>query len=172
MLGVLLKHMFLQPDFHLTVIPFASCSDSIKSLIGLGFPNSTILHITFKISLNAGWSLISLPFVQTNTSIQAVLSSIDGEWDYVYNPDTEELTTYEVEPTPEKEGEWEEEYTGIIILAIIIIILIIAFSVLVGRRKGKKKKQPSKKTGKKTTKKETTKKKPTKKETTKKKTKK
>ncbi|MCK4266553.1 MAG: Ig-like domain-containing protein, partial [Thermoplasmata archaeon] len=39
--------------------------------------------LSCSISLHGGWNLISLPLIQTNTSILAVLSSIDGEWDYV-----------------------------------------------------------------------------------------
>lgn len=35
-----------------------------------------------QIPLSAGWNLVSIPAVQSNTSIGAVLSSIDGQWKY------------------------------------------------------------------------------------------
>jgi hypothetical protein len=37
----------------------------------------------FVIPLNEGWNLISLPLIQANTSIDQVLSSINGKWDYI-----------------------------------------------------------------------------------------
>ncbi len=37
----------------------------------------------FSIPLQLGWNLISVPLVQANTTIQSVLSSIDGKWDVV-----------------------------------------------------------------------------------------
>ncbi|MBA1340637.1 MAG: hypothetical protein C5S40_00685 [ANME-2 cluster archaeon] len=43
---------------------------------------------TYSIELTPGWNLISLPLVQANTSVQAVLSSIDGSWDVVKYYDT------------------------------------------------------------------------------------
>ncbi len=38
---------------------------------------------SFGIEIHAGWNLISLPLVQSNTSILAVLDSIDGQWDVI-----------------------------------------------------------------------------------------
>ena len=61
----------------------------------------------------------------------------DGEWNYVYDPETEELTEYEAEPTP-----YKEDYTGIILLGLLIIIIIIIFFYMVMK---KKKTEPPKK---------------------------
>jgi len=49
-----------------------------------GIPGSS----PFELSLSLGWNLISLPLVQSNESIMAVLQSISGNWDYIqaYNP--------------------------------------------------------------------------------------
>ena len=44
--------------------------------------NFTVLS-SFDITLTTGWNFISLPLVQANTSILTVLSSIEGQWDYV-----------------------------------------------------------------------------------------
>ncbi len=55
---------------------------SNQTTITTGTNQQIDVHTRLKISLNTGWNLVSLPLVQTNTSIQAVLSSIDGEWDY------------------------------------------------------------------------------------------
>ena len=41
-----------------------------------------------EIPLTIGWNLISFPLVQSNTSILAVLASIDGQWDTVKYYDT------------------------------------------------------------------------------------
>ena len=41
------------------------------------------IQVLVVIPLNIGWNLISLPSEQTNTSIEAVLSSIDGKYDRV-----------------------------------------------------------------------------------------
>jgi len=38
---------------------------------------------TFEIPLSLGWNLISLPLIQYDESINAVLSSIAGKWDYI-----------------------------------------------------------------------------------------
>lgn len=35
----------------------------------------------YDISLESGWNLISVPLIQTDTSISTVLSSIEGKWD-------------------------------------------------------------------------------------------
>lgn len=47
---------------------------------------------TFNITLDEGWNLISLPLEQRNESIDVVLSSINGKWDYIqaYDPLTPE----------------------------------------------------------------------------------
>ncbi|MBU4143590.1 MAG: right-handed parallel beta-helix repeat-containing protein [Candidatus Thermoplasmatota archaeon] len=56
---------------------------------------------SFDIEIHAGWNLISLPLVQTNTSILSVLSSIDGQWDVVkyYDAITKTWKTYRVGAT-------------------------------------------------------------------------
>ncbi|MDO9538290.1 MAG: Ig-like domain-containing protein, partial [Thermoplasmata archaeon] len=53
---------------------------------------------SFNISLHAGWNLISLPLIQTNTSVLSVLSSIDGQWDVVkyYDAITKTWKSYRV----------------------------------------------------------------------------
>jgi uncharacterized membrane protein/predicted GH43/DUF377 family glycosyl hydrolase len=38
---------------------------------------------TFDIDIHYGWNLISLPLVQADTSVPAVLASIEGQWDMV-----------------------------------------------------------------------------------------
>jgi hypothetical protein len=43
---------------------------------------------SFNIPLHAGWNLVSIPLVQTNTSILSVLSSIAGQWSVVKYYDT------------------------------------------------------------------------------------
>ncbi len=42
----------------------------------------------FNINLSPGWNLISLPLIQSNESLESVLSSIDGKWDKImtYDP--------------------------------------------------------------------------------------
>jgi len=47
-----------------------------------------VISDTFDISLSPGWNFISFPLVQSNTSILAVLASIDGQWDLVKYYDT------------------------------------------------------------------------------------
>jgi hypothetical protein len=39
---------------------------------------------SYQIDLEEGWNLISLPLMQTNTSVDAVFSSIDGQYNAVY----------------------------------------------------------------------------------------
>ena len=39
--------------------------------------------ITYNITLTLGWNLISLPLTQSDESIDSVLSSIAGKWDYI-----------------------------------------------------------------------------------------
>ena len=41
----------------------------------------TVLPLPFSLSLAEGWNLISLPRIQSESDIQSVLSSIDGEYD-------------------------------------------------------------------------------------------
>jgi len=48
-----------------------------------GSATVSIIEHTFNIDLISGWNLISIPLIQTNTSIPNVLSSIDGKWDSV-----------------------------------------------------------------------------------------
>ncbi|MCK4266884.1 MAG: right-handed parallel beta-helix repeat-containing protein [Thermoplasmata archaeon] len=60
-----------------------------------GMPEEPTLNIT----LSQGWNLISLPLIQSNESINAVLSSISGKWDYVqaYNAtDPDHWKTYSI----------------------------------------------------------------------------
>jgi hypothetical protein len=38
---------------------------------------------TYDITLNEGWNLVSLPLEQQDESIDQVLSSITGQWDYI-----------------------------------------------------------------------------------------
>ena len=45
------------------------------------YTNTTTLP--FEISLIEGWNLISLPLIQNHESIDRVLNSIDGKWDYI-----------------------------------------------------------------------------------------
>jgi len=47
---------------------------------------------TYEISLELGWNLISLPLVQDDTSIEAVLASVDGLWDNVKYYDSSDPT--------------------------------------------------------------------------------
>jgi len=49
--------------------------------------NFTVLAL-YEVQLQEGWNLISLPFEQTNESIEAVLSGIDGKYDRImaYDP--------------------------------------------------------------------------------------
>lgn len=44
--------------------------------------NFTVLAL-YGIQLHEGWNLISVPFVQVNTSIKEVLKDIDGKWDFI-----------------------------------------------------------------------------------------
>ncbi|MCK4266115.1 MAG: hypothetical protein KAX31_02470, partial [Thermoplasmata archaeon] len=44
--------------------------------------NFTVLA-TYEIQLHEGWNLISVPFVQVDTSISEVLRDIDGKWNYI-----------------------------------------------------------------------------------------
>jgi hypothetical protein len=44
--------------------------------------NFTVLAL-YGIQLHEGWNLISVPFVQVNTSIKEVLRDIDGKWDFI-----------------------------------------------------------------------------------------
>lgn len=48
----------------------------------------TVMPPFYNISLSEGWNLISIPLVQSNESIEQVLSSISGKWDCVqtYDP--------------------------------------------------------------------------------------
>ncbi len=50
--------------------------------------NTTVIVTYFEIPLHAGWNLVSIPLVQTNTSILSVLSSIAGQWSVVKYYDT------------------------------------------------------------------------------------
>lgn len=43
----------------------------------------TNVPISYDIPLKQGWNMISLPLIQSNTSLEAVLHSIDGLWDNV-----------------------------------------------------------------------------------------
>lgn len=45
--------------------------------------------VTYGMALSPGWNLISLPLIQTNSSILSVLDSINGEYDAVYTYETE-----------------------------------------------------------------------------------
>ncbi|MCK4266520.1 MAG: hypothetical protein KAX31_04505, partial [Thermoplasmata archaeon] len=58
--------------------------------------NFTLLAI-YEIPLQEGWNLISVPFIQVNTSIDEVLRDIDGKWNYIqwYDPtDTDHWKSY------------------------------------------------------------------------------
>lgn len=49
----------------------------------------------YVIQLSEGWNLISIPFIQENTDLGTVLSSIDGEWDLIqyYNTTDDDWKT-------------------------------------------------------------------------------
>jgi len=73
----------------------------------------------------------------------------DGEWDYIYNLETEDLSEY----IPETKG---EDYTALIILAVVIILIgCVLFYYLIYHKKPEKtvkktdKKQPKNKSDKK-----------------------
>ena len=48
---------------------------------------------TFSISLDAGWNLISIPLKQTDTSVENVLNSINGQYDVVKYYDSTDINS-------------------------------------------------------------------------------
>jgi hypothetical protein len=58
---------------------------------------------SFNISISAGWNLISIPIIQTDTSVEGVLSTISGNWDVVKYYDSTDASdpwkTYRVNGT-------------------------------------------------------------------------
>jgi hypothetical protein len=44
---------------------------------------ATFVQITYTVNLTQGWNLVSVPLIQSNTSIQSVLSNISGKYDIV-----------------------------------------------------------------------------------------
>ncbi|MCK5396804.1 MAG: right-handed parallel beta-helix repeat-containing protein, partial [Thermoplasmata archaeon] len=50
--------------------------------------------ITYNVTLSTGWNLISLPLIQSDESIDSVLSSIDGDWDRVKLYDSQSLNPW------------------------------------------------------------------------------
>lgn len=58
------------------------CADNYPLMMPIEFE-----FMNHNYSLSEGWNLISLPFIQCNESIETILSSIAGKWDYiqVYN---------------------------------------------------------------------------------------
>ncbi|MCK4758219.1 MAG: Ig-like domain-containing protein, partial [Thermoplasmata archaeon] len=74
----------------------------------------TVVH-SFDISLASGWNFVSFPLVQTNTSILAVLSSIDGLWDLVQYYDATDASdhwkTYDINKPSVLNDLWNIDHT-------------------------------------------------------------
>ncbi|MCK4265637.1 MAG: right-handed parallel beta-helix repeat-containing protein, partial [Thermoplasmata archaeon] len=69
----------------------------------------------YDIQLDPGWNLISLPLVQADTSIFTVLSSIEGQWDYVRYYDAadkkDHWKAYSIYKPPSLNDLWELDHT-------------------------------------------------------------
>jgi len=73
-----------QPDDTVWVNVTYLKSESVNSSFITDVTNQQIdVQVLVRIPLVVGWNLISLPLVQTNSSIPSVLSSINGQWDIV-----------------------------------------------------------------------------------------
>jgi len=56
--------------------------------------NAHFVEISFDIPLVLGWNLVSVPLIQTNTSVTAVLASITGQYDMVQYYDVLDTTDH------------------------------------------------------------------------------
>ncbi|MCK4266549.1 MAG: FG-GAP repeat protein [Thermoplasmata archaeon] len=71
-------------------------TDDIGANVDQGSAYIIKLSSSYILSLNEGWNLISLPLIQPDTSIDMVLSSINGKWDYIQVYDANPTVTTEV----------------------------------------------------------------------------
>jgi len=72
-------HMFVLPGSFLVTLTVEDRMGQTDSDV----MNVNVGEYTFNIDLEMGWNLISIPLEMSNTSIENVLSSIAGQWDYV-----------------------------------------------------------------------------------------
>jgi hypothetical protein len=58
------------------------------------FVTAHFVEITFDVPLTAGWNLVSVPLIQTNTALTTVLASISGQYDIVQYYDVLDTTDH------------------------------------------------------------------------------
>ena len=71
------------------IAPLTPCNGTVTATKGAisGSANVEIIIAYFDIDLSLGWNLISLPLEQIDESIDQVLGTIDGKWNYIQSYD-------------------------------------------------------------------------------------